>query len=69
MPHALLKFDDLRALTGYERAGDVARCLRKQGIRIFEGRVGPWTTLDLVNAAGGLSSKGDSDEYDPNEVL
>lgn len=50
----VLKFDDLQELTGYERAGDVERVLQKSGIRYFHGRKGCWTTLALVNAAGGI---------------
>lgn len=53
----ILGFSELRAITGYSRAGDVARCLRKQGVRVFLGRGGsPWTTIELINAAGGLSA-------------
>ena len=51
---SVLSTDALKDITGYERAGDVERCLKKQGIRIFYGRNGPWTTLDLINAAGGI---------------
>lgn len=48
--------DDLSHITGYERPGDVERCLRTQGVRYFTGKDGPWTTIDLINAAGGLLS-------------
>jgi Domain of unknown function (DUF4224) len=50
----VLEFEDLQRLTGYSRRSDVERALRSQGIRIFIGRRGPWTTLDLINQAGGL---------------
>lgn len=52
----VLEFEDLQKITGYTRRSDVERTLRKQGIRIFVGRKGPWTTIDLVNQAGGLQS-------------
>ena len=52
-PH-LIDTDTLKELTGYERSGDLERYLRDQGIRYFPGRRGPWTTVDLLNAAGGL---------------
>lgn len=43
------------AVTGYERPADAARCLRDQGIKVFEGRNGrPWTTVGPIEAAGGL---------------
>lgn len=50
----VLTTDDLKKITSYERAGDVEQCLKKQGIRFFLGKNGPWTTIDLINAAGGL---------------
>lgn len=50
----VLDAETLKQLTGYNRASDVERCLRSQGVRYFRGRNGPWTTLDLLNAAGGL---------------
>lgn len=50
----LLQTTVLKRITGYERSGDVERCLKEQGITIFYGKNGPWTTLDLINAAGGL---------------
>jgi hypothetical protein len=50
----ILTTADLLAATGYKRAGDMARELRAQGIKLFEGKDGPWTTIELVNAAGGI---------------
>ncbi|WP_122290641.1 DUF4224 domain-containing protein, partial [Pseudomonas syringae group genomosp. 3] len=46
--------EELQRITGYTRRADVERALRSEGIRIFFGRKGPWTTVDLVNQAGGL---------------
>lgn len=51
---SVLTFDDLKRITGYTRRADVERTLREQGIRLFRGRNGPWTTVELVNQAGGL---------------
>jgi hypothetical protein len=51
----VLTFDDLQLLTGYRRRSDVERVLASQGIRFFRGRIGPWTTIDLINHAGGIS--------------
>lgn len=50
----VLSFEDLQKLTQYERPGDVERVLEKSGIRYFPSRRGCWTTLALVNAAGGI---------------
>ena len=50
----VLVFTDLQRITGYQRRSDVERSLIDQGIRLFRGRTGPWTTLDLVNQAAGM---------------
>ena len=54
----IVLFDELKDATGYERVGDVEKCLKKQGIKTFYGRGKKvlWTTPELINAAGGLSS-------------
>ena len=52
----VLTFEDLKVITGYARRADVERTLHAQGIRLFRGRTGPWTTLELVNQAGGLKA-------------
>ena len=63
----VLEFEELQRITGYTRRADVEKTLRAQGIRIFAGRKGPWTTIDLVNQAGGLRVA-DSDTYGPDIV-
>ncbi|AUF99774.1 hypothetical protein CXQ81_03925 [Pseudomonas sp. 09C 129] len=50
----VLTFEDLKRITGYVRRADVERTLHDQGIRLFRGRTGPWTTVELINQAGGL---------------
>jgi len=50
----VLVFEDLQRITGYQRRSDVERSLIEQGIRMFRGRTGPWTTLDLINQAAGF---------------
>ncbi|MBA1259193.1 hypothetical protein [Pseudomonas oryzihabitans] len=52
----ILTFQDLQSITGYNRRADVERILLDQGVRIFRGRTGPWTTLELINQAGGVKS-------------
>lgn len=66
---SLLETSDLLALTGYQKPADAARCLRKQGIKVFEGKDGPWTTLQLVNAAGGLHQPSNTNSYVADEVI
>lgn len=63
----VLEFEELQRITGYTRRADVEKTLRAQGIRIFIGRKGPWTTIDLVNQAGGLR-EADNDNYGPDIV-
>lgn len=51
----ILTADDLQRATGYDRDGDVTRLFDQQGIRWFPGKGGrPWTTIALINLAGGL---------------
>lgn len=64
---SVLTFDDLKRITGYIRRADVERTLREQGIRLFRGRNGPWTTVELVNQAGGLRPM--SDEHYDADIL
>lgn len=63
----VLEFEELQRITGYTRRADVERALRGEGIRIFLGRKGPWTTVDLVNQAGGLRAV-EQDKYDAEIV-
>lgn len=50
----VLTTTDLKQVTGYQRSGDIERCLEKQRIKFFYGKDGVWTTIDLINAAGGI---------------
>ncbi len=58
-PHSIpsiLTCDALLVATGFNRIGDMRRALDQAGIRYFLGKGGTvWTTMDLVNAAGGLA--------------
>lgn len=67
----VLPYAELASVYGYERMSDVRRCLRRDGIRYFEGRNGPWTTLELVNAAGGLKPDASAGPrpYDATDLL
>lgn len=62
-PSGVLGFEDLQQLTGYQRRADVERTLASQGVKIFRGRTGPWTTIDLINRAAG--SEPDQAQYGP----
>ena len=70
MRGSILETADLLAITGYVRPGDAAASLRRQGVRVFEGKSGPWTTLELVNAAGGiLPGPSNAETYRPEDVI
>jgi len=49
-----LGIDELKRLTGYERPGDVERCLRGQGVPLLRGRNGVFTTLRALEQAIGV---------------
>lgn len=49
-----LSFHELQQLTGYKRPADVERCLKRQGVPLFTGKDGPFTTQDALNQALGL---------------
>lgn len=69
MRGSIIETDDICAITGYERPADAARCLRGQGVRVFDGRRWPWTTLELINAAGGVRPGAHNDDtLDPSGV-
>ncbi|WP_256670654.1 MULTISPECIES: hypothetical protein [unclassified Pseudomonas] len=63
----VLNFQDLQRVTGYQRRSDVERSLTEQGVLIFRGRSGPWTTIDLINRAGGI--KPDIDDRYGADIL
>ncbi|WP_313913856.1 hypothetical protein [Tahibacter sp.] len=70
MRGSVLDTSDLLAITGYAGAGDAARCLRAQCIRVFDGKDGPWTTLELINAAGGLlAPAAQTETYRPEDLV
>jgi len=50
----VLTFSDLQEITHCQRVGDVKRALDENGIRYFSGKQSVWTTIALVNAAGGI---------------
>lgn len=70
---AILTADELLSATGFDRDGDLKRLFDQQGIRWFPGKGGrPWTTIALINKAGGLypgvGSAATTQPYDPDEL-
>jgi hypothetical protein len=53
----LIDSEELQKATGYERIGDLEKCLKKNGVRVLYGKNGqPFTTLYAINAALGLKT-------------
>lgn len=51
-PDGVITAARMREVMKFKRNGAVRRRLTKEGIAFFEGADGPWTTTDLVKAAG-----------------
>lgn len=66
----LVSAEELLAITNYEQVGPMKKKLESQGIKLFDGKNGPWTTLDLINAAGGLKGESSNDiEFYPDDIV
>ena len=63
----ILTTDELKARLGCETAGELKRVLRKDGIVYFGNRDKPWTTLDMINAAGRKKMGEKDDAENDNE--
>jgi hypothetical protein len=64
---AIVTLEQLKSVTGYNRPGDIERCLKKNGVRFLYGQGGKiFTTLDAINAALGLKSQPSNDA--PEEI-
>lgn len=47
--------EELKQATGYDRPGDIEKCLRKNGVRFLYGKKGIYTTIDALNHAMGIT--------------
>ena len=63
----LVDFDDLCRLSHKTRPAAVRKWASEQGIRLGAGPV-PWTTIEAVNAALGLTSSNEP-RYRPEDIL
>jgi hypothetical protein len=50
--NTIVDAEQLQKITGYRRAGPMVMHLRGQGIHCFDGPNGPWTTMEIITAAG-----------------
>jgi len=48
--------EELKQATGYDRPGDIEKCLRKNGVRFLYGKKGIYTTIDALNQAMGITA-------------
>lgn len=66
-PSNIVYADELARATGLEKPRAIQRELEKQGIAVFIGKNGPWTTRDLIAAAGkrkiGLDKSANEEDY------
>jgi len=59
----IVNSEQLQKATGYDRLGDIEKCLKKNGVRVLYGKNGAIiTTIDTLNAALGLKAQTDNNE-------
>jgi len=52
--NGLINTEELKAAFGYQRSGDLERCLKQQGVKFLQGKDGPVTTIEALNHALGI---------------
>lgn len=68
----ILETEDLKAITGHTRPGDIARWLTRQGVKYFRGKSGTiFTTQRLLEAAVGFvpNTPAANDHYKPDDLV
>jgi hypothetical protein len=63
----IIDAETLRARSGKGTAAAVRRWANQQGIRVLEGKDGPWTTLEAINKALGVGSANEP-VYTPDQI-
>jgi hypothetical protein len=66
--HHIIDAAELRRQSGLTQHAAVKRWASAQGIRVFDGADGPWTTIEAVNKALGVSSASNDHAYSPDIV-
>lgn len=66
--HHIIDAAELRRLSGLQQHAAVKRWASSQGIRVNDGADGPWTTLEAINKALGVSSAANDRAYSPDIV-
>lgn len=67
-PH-IVDAEQLRKLSGKKTSAAVRRWASSQGIRVRDSDEGPWTTLEALNAALGVSSGAANDTAYGHDIL
>jgi hypothetical protein len=65
----IVEFADLRRQCGKKTKPAVRKWASEHGIRVFESDAGPWTTVDALNKALGVSSGASNDHAYGADVL
>ena len=60
--NSIIAFEQLQKITGFEQKGAIKRHLTASGVRFFETPRSIYTTIELLNSAGGLVQNIDKDE-------
>jgi len=67
--NAVVSTDTLKDISGLKRAADISRWLGDQNIRYFTSKKGPWTTVNLIDAAKGLLNGQDLGTNNEDDLL
>ncbi|MGE7136181.1 hypothetical protein ACQKIE_00955 [Luteibacter sp. NPDC031894] len=66
-PH-IIDAAELRRLSGLQQPAAVKRWASARGIQVSDGADGPWTTIEAINKALGVSSASNDHAYSPDIV-
>jgi hypothetical protein len=66
--HHIIDASELRRLSGRQQPAAIKRWASSQGIPVSDGADGPWTTLEALNKALGVSSAANDHAYSPDIV-
>jgi len=66
-PH-IIDAEQLRTISGKRTAPALRRWAHKYGIRVLDGKEGPWTTVEAINQALGLGATASETAYAPDIV-
>lgn len=68
-PNHIIDADHLRRISGKKSVAAIRRWASRQGIRCGEGATGPWTTLQALNFALGVSMSPAGDDSYGGDIL